>query len=382
MKALAEWRARRRDVLPREWKSGAPILYRGRELALEVFPRAARAGSRRPLPPDRAASARAGRGAGRGSSSARGCATRRCDARGAAGRRTTRRALAARRAAGAAVERAQRMGQLQRARRDPPQLAPRPAAARARRLRRRARGRAPGRAQPLAAASGRSSSRCCRATRRCGASSRTGRRSWPRDETAGAREPVVSPRTAVAGTLGRPGGPRRRRQRAAPIARPLRGRSRSVACRRLPAPRSVAADDFATAASSARRRRGRPARAAAASSAAPSSSPLRVSRQRRRPRRKWNPPVRAATQISRLGTWRFTISLLPSSQSISRMPSFRLQSTSASLSASAASSAAPMRGSVASAAAMNSSRSWGSRSAARDRIAPMLRHPRPLAARP
>jgi predicted metal-dependent hydrolase len=38
VKALAEWRSRRRDVMPREWKSGAPILYRGRELALEVFP--------------------------------------------------------------------------------------------------------------------------------------------------------------------------------------------------------------------------------------------------------------------------------------------------------------------------------------------------------
>ena len=38
VKALAEWRGRRRDVMPREWKSGAPILYRGRELALEVFP--------------------------------------------------------------------------------------------------------------------------------------------------------------------------------------------------------------------------------------------------------------------------------------------------------------------------------------------------------
>jgi predicted metal-dependent hydrolase len=38
VRALAEWRARRRDVMPREWKSGAPILYRGRELALEVFP--------------------------------------------------------------------------------------------------------------------------------------------------------------------------------------------------------------------------------------------------------------------------------------------------------------------------------------------------------
>ena len=38
VKSLVEWRARRRDVMPREWKSGAPILYRGRELALEVFP--------------------------------------------------------------------------------------------------------------------------------------------------------------------------------------------------------------------------------------------------------------------------------------------------------------------------------------------------------
>jgi len=38
VKALAEWRGRRRDVMPRVWKTGAPILYRGRELALEVFP--------------------------------------------------------------------------------------------------------------------------------------------------------------------------------------------------------------------------------------------------------------------------------------------------------------------------------------------------------
>ena len=38
VKALVEWRGRRRDVMPTVWKSGAPILYRGRELALEVFP--------------------------------------------------------------------------------------------------------------------------------------------------------------------------------------------------------------------------------------------------------------------------------------------------------------------------------------------------------
>ena len=37
-KALVEWRARRREVMPREWKSGAPILYRGRELSLAIFP--------------------------------------------------------------------------------------------------------------------------------------------------------------------------------------------------------------------------------------------------------------------------------------------------------------------------------------------------------
>ena len=57
------------------------------------------------------------------------------------------------------VECAQRMGKLQRARRDPAQLAAGAAAARARRVRRRARGRAPGRAQPLRRASGRSSRR-------------------------------------------------------------------------------------------------------------------------------------------------------------------------------------------------------------------------------
>ena len=38
VKTLAEWRSRRRAVMPREWKSGAAIVYRGRELALELFP--------------------------------------------------------------------------------------------------------------------------------------------------------------------------------------------------------------------------------------------------------------------------------------------------------------------------------------------------------
>jgi predicted metal-dependent hydrolase len=38
VRTLAEWRSRRRDVLPREWKTGAPILYQGSELALAVFP--------------------------------------------------------------------------------------------------------------------------------------------------------------------------------------------------------------------------------------------------------------------------------------------------------------------------------------------------------
>ena len=37
-RALEEWRNRRRDVLPSEWKTGAPILYLGRELALAVHP--------------------------------------------------------------------------------------------------------------------------------------------------------------------------------------------------------------------------------------------------------------------------------------------------------------------------------------------------------
>ncbi|MET0205392.1 MAG: SprT family zinc-dependent metalloprotease [Casimicrobiaceae bacterium] len=38
VKTLVEWRGRRREALPRVWKSGAPILYRGRELVLELFP--------------------------------------------------------------------------------------------------------------------------------------------------------------------------------------------------------------------------------------------------------------------------------------------------------------------------------------------------------
>jgi predicted metal-dependent hydrolase len=37
-RGLAEWRALRRDVLPGEWKTGAPILVQGRELSLAVLP--------------------------------------------------------------------------------------------------------------------------------------------------------------------------------------------------------------------------------------------------------------------------------------------------------------------------------------------------------
>lgn len=42
LKTLDSWRERRREVFPRVWRTGAPILYQGRELALAVFP------SRRP----------------------------------------------------------------------------------------------------------------------------------------------------------------------------------------------------------------------------------------------------------------------------------------------------------------------------------------------
>jgi predicted metal-dependent hydrolase len=38
LRSLAEWRARQRDVLPRAWKTGEPILYLGRELSLAVHP--------------------------------------------------------------------------------------------------------------------------------------------------------------------------------------------------------------------------------------------------------------------------------------------------------------------------------------------------------
>jgi hypothetical protein len=36
VRSLAEWRARRRDVLPRTWTTGEPILYLGRELTLAI----------------------------------------------------------------------------------------------------------------------------------------------------------------------------------------------------------------------------------------------------------------------------------------------------------------------------------------------------------
>jgi len=38
LRSLAEWRARRRDVMPREWKTGAPIAFRGASLSLAVYP--------------------------------------------------------------------------------------------------------------------------------------------------------------------------------------------------------------------------------------------------------------------------------------------------------------------------------------------------------
>lgn len=38
VRTLAEWRARRRDVMPRRWLSGAPIVFRGCDLTLELHP--------------------------------------------------------------------------------------------------------------------------------------------------------------------------------------------------------------------------------------------------------------------------------------------------------------------------------------------------------
>ena len=177
VRALAEWRARRRDVMPREWKSGAPILYRGRELALEVFP--ARRARIAPdlfnltvLHPHAQDEAEVAELVGKW---LRDEAWALVAPRVAAYARTLARAGAR----AAPVERAQRMGKLQRARRDPPQLAAGAAAAGARRIRRRARGRAPGRAQPLAALLGGGRDADAGARRRCGASSRTGRRCSP-----------------------------------------------------------------------------------------------------------------------------------------------------------------------------------------------------------
>jgi predicted metal-dependent hydrolase len=38
LRSLAEWRARRRDVMPRTWISGAPIAFRGTALTLALYP--------------------------------------------------------------------------------------------------------------------------------------------------------------------------------------------------------------------------------------------------------------------------------------------------------------------------------------------------------
>ena len=80
-----------------------------------------------------------------------------------------------------------------------------------------------------------------------------------------------------------------------------------------------------------------------------SSSPERVSRHAPSCQRKWKPPLRAATQISRFGVWRLTITRLPSSQLTVRMPLSR--STS---SASSPSRDDSMRASTASTAPWNS----------------------------
>lgn len=38
LRRLAEWRSRRRDVLPEVWTAGAPILFQGRDLTLDIRP--------------------------------------------------------------------------------------------------------------------------------------------------------------------------------------------------------------------------------------------------------------------------------------------------------------------------------------------------------
>jgi len=38
LRSLAEWRGRRRDVMPRVWRTGAPIAFRGEALTLAVYP--------------------------------------------------------------------------------------------------------------------------------------------------------------------------------------------------------------------------------------------------------------------------------------------------------------------------------------------------------
>ena len=65
LRSLAEWRARRRDVLPREWKTGAPILVPGPRTGARRAHRAQAGNRGRPSQPHRASSRRRRRAAGR-----------------------------------------------------------------------------------------------------------------------------------------------------------------------------------------------------------------------------------------------------------------------------------------------------------------------------
>ena len=153
LRTLAEWRARRRDVLPREWKSGAPILFQGRELTLALH-RRARGRSRpicstspcyHPSPHDEQAIA---------AFVVRWLqATRRCASWCRASPRSPRGSRASTPTVKLSNARSEwgscnHKGEIRFYWRLDP------AAARARRLRRRARGRAPGRAQSLGAVLG------------------------------------------------------------------------------------------------------------------------------------------------------------------------------------------------------------------------------------
>ncbi len=195
LRSLDEWRARRRDVLPREWKTGAPILYRGRELALACL-----AAPTREIapdlfdltvlhPPPRRTNAQVAAFVARWlreEALALRAAARRRHTRRESRRRRRRSSCPTRAANGEAATARARSGSTGGSSSCRPTLA---------RLRRRARSRALGRAQSFARGSGRWSRRCFPAMRHARATRAA--TSWTRAARGRERSAARAARTCM-----------------------------------------------------------------------------------------------------------------------------------------------------------------------------------------